>query len=264
MNKYYAGLAVMATGAFIGTASAQDYGAQIDALQNEVLKMKQKMSKGDGKGKAYFEKGKGLRVKSIDGKYKFQIKGRLMYDVGGLLNYETETATDTDSKVHEGGLGSEFRRLRFTIKGEVGNGWGFAFQPDFADGADDRSDRTVVFKDALIYKKMKGFGKLTFGNQKAAAGLYENTSSNNLIFMERPMHNENMNFGHRAGIGYDTSGAFGKRFHLKATLFHGHEASVEQNISDGGDGADNESLGFSVATQYQVYKDKAANASALL
>ena len=38
----------MATGAFIGTASAQDYGAQIDALQNEVLKMKQKMSKGDG------------------------------------------------------------------------------------------------------------------------------------------------------------------------------------------------------------------------
>ena len=59
MNKYYAGLAVMATGAFIGTASAQDYGAQIDALQNEVLKMKQEMSKGSGDSKAYFKKGKG-------------------------------------------------------------------------------------------------------------------------------------------------------------------------------------------------------------
>ena len=64
MNKYYAGLAVMATGAFIGTASAQDYGAQIDALQNEVLKMKQEMSKGSGDSKAYFKKGKGLMIKS--------------------------------------------------------------------------------------------------------------------------------------------------------------------------------------------------------
>ena len=39
----------------------------------------------------------------------------------------------------------------------------------------------VSITDILI----KGFGKLTFGNQKAAAGLYENTSSNNLIFMEQ-------------------------------------------------------------------------------
>ncbi|MFL2679377.1 MAG: OprO/OprP family phosphate-selective porin [Alphaproteobacteria bacterium] len=261
MNKYYAGLAVMATGAFIGTASAQDYGAQIDALQNEVLKMKQKMSKGDGKGKAYFEKGKGLRVKSIDGKYKFQIKGRIMYDVGGILDYDGTLADGSTGTITEAGLGSEFRRLRFTLKGDIGNGWGFAFQPDFADGGDDSADRTVIFKDALIYKGIKGFGKLTFGNQKAAAGLYENTSSNNLIFMERPMHNETMNFGHRAGIGYDTSGAFGKRFHLKATLFHGMESAIEQNISDGSGGPtnterNNESFGGSVATQYQLLKSK--------
>ena len=57
---------------------------------------------------------------------------------------------------------------------------------------------------------MKGLGKLTFGNQKWLLD-FENTSFNNLIFMERPMHNETMNFGHRAGIGYDI-GAFGDRF----------------------------------------------------
>lgn len=221
------------------------------------------MNTGD-KGKAYFEKGKGLRVKSTDGKYKFQIKGRIMYDVGGILDYEGTLADGTTGKLTEGGLGSEFRRLRFTIKGEVGNGWGFAFQPDFADGSDNASDRTVVFKDALIYKKMKGLGKLTFGNQKAAAGLYENTSSNNLIFMERPMHNETMNFGHRAGIGYDTSGAFGDRFHLKGTLFHGLEAAIEQNISDNEGGPEqatqnDESFGGSVAAHYQVLKNKNDN-----
>ena len=262
-NKILTGVAVMTSLAFVNGANSQDYGAQIDSLQNEILKMKQQMNSGD-KGKAYFEKGKGLRVKSMDGKYKFQIKGRLMYDVGGILDYEGTLADGTTGKLTEGGLGSEFRRLRFSIKGEVGNGWGFAFQPDFADGSDNESDRTVVFKDALIYKKMKGMGKLTFGNQKAAAGLYENTSSNNLIFMERPMHNETMNFGHRAGIGYDTSGAFGKRFHLKGTLFHGLESAIEQNISDNEGGPEqatqnDESFGGSVAAHYQVLKNKNDN-----
>ena len=36
--------------------------------------------------------------------------------------------------------------LRFTIKGAVGNGWGFAFQPDFADGTDDSDDMQVILK----------------------------------------------------------------------------------------------------------------------
>ena len=257
MKKIYLGISAIATAAIFTSANAQDYGAQIDALQNELLKMKQEMN--SEKGKAYFSKGKGLSVKSSDGKYKFAIKGRIMYDVGGVLNYDTTDADGvTTTEEQEHGLGTEFRRLRFSIKGEVGDGWGFAFQPDFADGSDDTSDRTVVFKDALIYKKIKGFGKITVGNQKVAAGLYENTSSNNLVFMERPMHNETMNFGHRAGISYDTSGALGDRFHLKATMFHGHEAAIEQNISDGNDASSaiNESLGFGVATQYQVLKDK--------
>ena len=85
MKKLYSGIAIMAMSGLITNAKAQDVGAQIDALQNEILKMKEQMSKGD-KGKAYFEKGKGLRIKSTDGKYKFQIKGRIMYDVGGLLD----------------------------------------------------------------------------------------------------------------------------------------------------------------------------------
>ena len=62
------------------------------------------------------------------------------------------------------------------------------------------SDRSVVFKDAHIYKKIKGFGKITIGNHKVAGGMYENTSSNALVFNERPMHNELMNFGNRTGI----------------------------------------------------------------
>ena len=259
MKKILTGISILGISPLITTANAQDYSAQIDTLQNELLKIKQEMKA--EKSKAYFLKGKGLSIKSSDGKYKFELKGRIMYDVGGVLDYENTAANGTTSELQEHGFGSEFRRLRFSIKGEVGDGWGFAFQPDFADGNDDTSDRTVSIKDALIYKKIKGFGKLTLGNQKVAAGLYENTSSNNLIFMERPMHNETMNFGHRAGFGYDTSGAFGDKFHLKANIFHGHEGAIEQNISDGNDGSSaiNESLGFSVATHYQVINNKNQN-----
>ena len=37
MKKFYAGLAVIGTSAFFSGANAQDYDAQIDSLQNELL-----------------------------------------------------------------------------------------------------------------------------------------------------------------------------------------------------------------------------------
>ena len=103
------GIAVMTFGAMASSVIAQDYGTQIDALQNELLKMKQEMN--SEKNKAYFVKGKGLSIKSIDGKYKFAIKGRIMYDVGGVLDYENTAADGTTTELQEHGLGTEFRRL---------------------------------------------------------------------------------------------------------------------------------------------------------
>ena len=62
MKKYYLGLALIA-GTLFSNANAQDYSAQIDALQNEILKIKQKMAKISGENKAYFKKGKGSVLK---------------------------------------------------------------------------------------------------------------------------------------------------------------------------------------------------------
>ena len=53
------GLAVISIGP--NHVWSQDYDAHIEALQNELLKMKQEMSKSKSdKSKAYFKKGKGL------------------------------------------------------------------------------------------------------------------------------------------------------------------------------------------------------------
>ena len=50
--------------------------AQIDALQNELLKMKQEMNKGTN-NKAFFKKGKGLSIESSDGSILSRLKVEL-------------------------------------------------------------------------------------------------------------------------------------------------------------------------------------------
>ena len=256
---------------------SQDYDSQIEALQNELLKLRQEMSSNKSdKSKAYFKKGKGLSIKSTDGKYSFQIKGRIMYDIAALLNAE-KTVSGVTSDFSEGlaasggggfgtdGMGSEFRRIRFTMKGDVGNGWGFALQPDFAEiHADNRASAgQIVFKDAFISKKIKGLGKIMVGNVKAAAGMYENTSSNALVFMERPMVNELANLGHRTGLHYDSSGAFNKvlPIHLRASTFFGMEAAYRQDLSlDNPGGEQGESFGASIAAHYTAIDKKKTKA----
>ena len=130
--------------------------SQIDALQNAVLELKQEMSK--EKSKAYFNKGKGLSIKSNDGKYEFQIKGRLMADFSAILG-GNDVLSNPSRADSIGTYGNEFRRARFSIKGKIGDGWGFAFQPDFAETVADNTNSTgakgVDVKDALIYKGIK-------------------------------------------------------------------------------------------------------------
>ena len=244
MNKLLVTGAVMAVTGFSSQAVSTE--AQIDALQNEILKIKQSMA--SDKSKAYFKKGKGLSIQSIDGKYSFQIKGRAMYDISQVGGFHEGQLGAAD---HYDGFGAEFRRLRFSIKVNAGDGWGFAFQPDFAETVQDDANtigKGTDVKDALISKKIKGIGKFTFGNAKSAGGMYENTSSNNILMMERPMYNEFANLAHRAGIHYDTGGAFGKNLHVKISMTYGNEGAWRQEQEDG-DGTET-SWNHSVAAHY--------------
>ena len=115
MNKLLVTGAVMAVTGFSSQAMSTE--AQIDALQNEILKIKQDMA--SDKSKAYFKKGKGLSIKSSDGKFSFEIKGRLMYDLSAITA-GNDTVDNPSRADNIGTFGNEFRRARFTIKGEVG------------------------------------------------------------------------------------------------------------------------------------------------
>ena len=103
----------------VSKTNAENYNAQIDALQNELLKIKQQMN--SDKSKAYFKKGKGLSISSMDGKYSFQIKGRAMWDMSAILGgndkIDDGNCSQNCSRSEDiGTFGQEFRRLRFTIK----------------------------------------------------------------------------------------------------------------------------------------------------
>ena len=105
MKKFYCRLAALALSLGYLNANSQDYTAQIDALQNELLKMKQEMNKGTN-NKAFFKKGKGLSIESSDGKYSFQIKGRAMYDISHIDGMTNDSSVGHANKFDS--FGAEF------------------------------------------------------------------------------------------------------------------------------------------------------------
>ena len=116
-------------------------------------------------------KGGHLKFKSASGDFKMQVGGRLMID--------TAVYDDDHSDINNG---TEIRRARIFVAGEVYDDWKYKSQVDFA-GND------VTIKDAYI--RYTGFdaANITVGNFKEPFSLEELTSSKYITFMERALPN---------------------------------------------------------------------------
>ena len=150
-----------------GTISEQDYQALQNAAQEETAAAATKQSPG-----LVLDTGSsGLKLKSADGAFKFQVGGRVMVDAA----YYDEDKTDL-------GSGAEIRRARLFAAGTVYDDWFYKAQVDFAGNA-------VSLKD--FYMGYQGFDlvKVTIGNQKEPFSLEELTSSKYITFMERGLPN---------------------------------------------------------------------------
>lgn len=123
---------------------------------------------------------KGLQVASPDGNFTMNIGGRLHADwtyhegdndllVGGDPTDPIE-ATD----------GTDIRRARIAISGQIMKDWGYMIETDFA--GDD-----VSVKD--LYLSYEGFEhlELTVGHQKHAMSMEVQESSNDIMFTERSL-----------------------------------------------------------------------------
>jgi phosphate-selective porin OprO/OprP len=131
-------------------------------------------------------------------------------EFGGRLQADT---TDYNSDKYQYIKGSELRRGRLFIRGDLSENWDYKLQYDFAP------DHTEL-KDGYI--RYSGFAnsRITIGNFKVYGSLEELTSSNNITFTERALPNALVS-SRRTGIGFQN---WSDRYSL-AVAAYGHEAN---------------------------------------
>jgi phosphate-selective porin OprO/OprP len=129
----------------------------------------------------------GLRFDTEDGRFKLKIGGRIQndwvwYDQPDELEWIWNPITQTGGFVDTED-GTEFRRARLYIEGDIYSDIKFKMQYDFAGGDAD-------FKD--VYMQLKNVpyvGNIKVGHFKEPFSMDELTSSKHITFMERALPN---------------------------------------------------------------------------
>jgi phosphate-selective porin OprO/OprP len=125
----------------------------------------------------------GFNLQREDGAFKLKFGGRTQLD-GAVISESDGLSDDLRALGGEGqGNGVEFRRARIFFEGTVYERLFFRAQYDFAEGE-------PAFKD--VYMGLKGLGPvgtIQVGQFKEPFFLDEQTSSNYITFMERPLSN---------------------------------------------------------------------------
>ncbi len=121
----------------------------------------------------------GLRINSEDGNFKFKFGGRIMND-WGWFNEDSKTSKVIGDQVD----GTEFRRARLYVSGDIYKNISFKSDYGFASGG------RPSFKDMYIkLKKIPYLGNFTVGHFKEPFSLEYMTSSKYIKFMERGLNN---------------------------------------------------------------------------
>lgn len=171
----------------------------------------------------------GIKVKSDDGSFVGELKGRMHADAyffsdDGDINNEN---------------GTDFRRLRLTAESTIDAVWKGKIEIDFRTNRGAGGDAAnTVLRDAYFTRVGFGPGNLTVGQLKTPMGLEELTSSNYITFIERAMPVSAVAPAHRRGIDY--SGSF-SNFSYRVMGY---------NTANRADGAGNRSDGLGLGTRW--------------
>jgi phosphate-selective porin OprO/OprP len=127
---------------------------------------------------------KGAPEISGPGGWSFKPRGRIMVD-GGIVDAP-------DGLDVEDGFGSELRRARLGVEGDIPGGFGYKFEVDFAGNEVDVTDAVLTYGDG-------GF-ELTVGQHNNFQSLEELTSSRFSSFIERAAFTDAFGFERRLGV----------------------------------------------------------------
>ena len=120
----------------------------------------------------------GVRLETPDKRVSLKIGGRIQADWMWINEDQSVRAAIGDQT-----SGSEFRRTRFYMSGDLFGNLSFKSQFDFAGG-------TTALKDVFVaLKAIPGLGNVKVGHYKEPYSLEELTSSNYMTFVERSLPN---------------------------------------------------------------------------
>jgi phosphate-selective porin OprO/OprP len=127
---------------------------------------------------------KGAPQFKAPGGWSFKPRGRLQIDAGTIGAPASTGRSD--------GFGSEMRRARLGVEGDIPGGFGYKFEADFAGNE-------VEITDAIVTYQHKGL-KVSVGQHNSFQSLEELTSSLNTSMMERAAFTDAFGFERRVGL----------------------------------------------------------------
>jgi phosphate-selective porin OprO/OprP len=173
-------------------SARQGTGASSDKPQKSVEERLADLEKQTGGDfmRAYWKDG--MRFESPDKRYKLKIGGRVHYDIAySSPDSDTEAAIEVGTtRINDG---AELRRTRLELAGEVGERVEWATSLDFGSGATNFRNVYLGLKEGLFGASVRA------GQFKEPFSLDQQTSSNNITFMERSLMNSFVP-AHNAGL----------------------------------------------------------------
>jgi phosphate-selective porin OprO/OprP len=118
------------------------------------------------------------------GGWSFKPRGRFNYDAG-FVSAPGSTGADD-------GFGSEARRIRLGVEGDIPGGFGYKFEADFAGNAVEVTDAILTYKDGGL--------TVSAGQHNSFQSLEELSSSRFTSFIERAAFTDAFGFGRRVGL----------------------------------------------------------------